>query len=70
MIRTRLGRVVLPLLALALLGIARPAAQANAEAARHFKWLDVELAVDCETNCNPDSAGCATNPDCKCDCFR
>lgn len=70
MIRTRLGQVVLPLLALALLGIARPAAQANAEGTRHFKWLGAYGFADCDWNCDPVAAGCETNPDCKCDCFR
>jgi hypothetical protein len=41
----------------------------SGEETKKWKWV-VWIVPPCEYNCDPDVAGCATNPDCGCDCYR
>ena len=42
---------------------------ARAAESRGFKWV-VWIVEPCTYPCDPGLAGCDTNPDCGCDCFR
>ncbi len=49
--------------------VASRATADSGEDQRRWLWLGT-FVPDCEYPCDPQQAGCATNPDCKCDCFR
>ena len=42
----------------------------SGEDQRHWRWMGVWIEPDCEYVCDPVAAGCATDPDCKCECYQ
>lgn len=63
-----MGRVAV--VALFLTALVVKANAAEEEGPRKWRWMNVWGIPDCVYICNPGSAGCSTNPDCNCDCFR
>ena len=66
--RTRAMLLAIPIAGVLMLATAHTSAKADTE--RHFKWYGVWGFPDCYWDCDPVAAGCLTDPDCKCDCFR
>lgn len=62
-------RVVFAAALIGLAGFARPAQKAQAEPEKQWRWV-VWIAEPCVYPCDPVTAGCGTNPDCGCDCYR
>ena len=66
--RFRTMLLTVPIAAVLMLTMAHTSAKADTT--RHFHWIGAWPWPDCVYECDPDLAGCATNPDCHCDCFR